>query len=80
MNQKGFALNYLVISLVILTFVGGAYYFGKTSNKTITSFQQQITPTVSVDETSNWKTYTSGRWSIKYPPNFVSANVAMDPI
>lgn len=73
MNQKGQAVNYLIIGLVTLALVAGAYYFGKTANKPVVIPQQQITPTVSVNETANWKTYVSPEvnYSFKYPSDWI---------
>lgn len=73
MNQKGFAVNYLIIGLIILALISGAYYFGKITNKPTISSQQQTTQTPFTDETPNWKTYTSQEvnYSFKYPSDWI---------
>lgn len=76
MMQKGFGVVYILVGVLILAVVaGGAYYlsrsiFPKSSpNPVITSQTPQPTPTLSPDQTANWKTYTNPNFKflIKYP-------------
>lgn len=83
--QKGFAGVYILAGLVILTVLGGAYYLGTIKNKpqsqnpvvisqvnpTSTSQPIQVTPSSSPDEIVNWKTYTSEKFTFKYPPDWL---------
>lgn len=67
--QKGIAQVYLLI-ILLLVGVGGYLYFTKSSTKpVIPQPTPSVTPTKAVDETANWKTYTSTTlgFSIKYP-------------
>jgi hypothetical protein len=64
-NQKGFVLPILIIvSLLILAVV--AYFF---SPKSISVKLPNSSPTVSFEPTTNWKTYTNGKYgfSFSYP-------------
>lgn len=82
-KQKGLALVYLLVGIIILAVVaGGAYYFGKSQvskpvsqNSVVTSQTlPQVTPVSSpvLDETANWKTYNSlnNLYSLRYPSNW----------
>ncbi|MBI2330173.1 hypothetical protein HYU94_02190 [Candidatus Daviesbacteria bacterium] len=74
--QKGFTALYLVIALLILAALGGAYYFGRSSIKQpIPQPQVSTTPVLTPqpvwDESTGWETYTSKYgYSIKYPRNW----------
>src|SRR5689334_6215595 len=71
--QRGQALIYLLIGVLILGAIGGAYYFGKhsSSQSSPASIYQTSQPNsaTSADETANWKTYTNslGNYLIKIP-------------
>ncbi|MBI3103621.1 hypothetical protein HYZ05_01650 [Candidatus Daviesbacteria bacterium] len=78
--QKGQALVYILVGVLIIGVVaGGAYYLGRqtttkpTPAPVVTSQTPQPTPSPSPDETANWKTYTSNKFSfsIKYP-NYIN--------
>lgn len=82
-KQKGLAP--LVIIILIALAVGGVLLYQKQFKPTPvlqSSPNPVATPaSIGTGETANpdligvnWKTYTSGWWSIKYPPNFVSTN------
>lgn len=78
MNQKGFAVVYLILGLVILLF--GAIYIGKLSvnlpfSQTSTPANQQSSSNwqqTKTEETVNWKTYTNTKYgyAIKYPQDY----------
>lgn len=72
--QKGFALIYILVGILVLGIViGGVYYLGKISNKPIPTSQVSVTSTPKVtDETANWKTYTNNTYGyeIKFPDNY----------
>ncbi len=82
MNQKGFAPIIILLAVLFIAGLGGAYYFGTYVNKPlqpqptiqplVSSPTQQLTvpvTTAKIDETANWKTYTSQKnsFSLKYP-------------
>lgn len=79
--QKGFSNIFLVISLLVIALIGGAIYFGKVNlprTQTAVNPEQQVAKST-VDETANWKTYTSTKYgfSVKYPPeleNYILKN------
>lgn len=76
--KKGFGSMLLVVGLVVVLLVlGGAYYFvNKSSSSTVSSSIVQapaspiVSPSPTLDETANWKTYTNNEYhfSFKYPP------------
>ena len=76
-KQGGFAQ--IIVILVVLALIGGAYYFGTLKNKPnlspAVSVQPSSNPTVkpTTDPTASWKTYTTkdGKWSFKYPSGWV---------
>lgn len=73
--QKGFAPVLILVGiLVIMAIAGGAYYFGKISNKPTPTppLVTQTQPTKAVDETANWKTFvnTVYGYSISYPSDW----------
>lgn len=66
--QKGFSGIIILIVILILAGLAGAYYFGKT--QVPKPQPQTIIPSSSPDETANWKTYTNNKYKyqFKYPP------------
>lgn len=81
MSQKGFSVIYILVGILIIAGIaGGAYYFGKSQSNKPTAITQSPTPVITfqtpqltpspVDETANWKTYTEGNYSVKYPLNY----------
>lgn len=72
--QKGQVLIFLLVGILIIAGIGGAFYLGRqTTPKSstipaVTSQTPQPTPSPS-DETANWKTYTNSKlgYAIKYP-------------
>lgn len=70
-NQKGFANTILVVVIIILAGIGG-YYFLKKPAKVVVSPTPTATPTVTVNPTANWKTYTNNQYGyeFKYPNNY----------
>lgn len=75
-NNSAVYLVIIFLLLAIIGFLGWKYVFGE---KIMSSFSPAIpipqvtsTPTVVVDQTANWKTYTDnpGMYSFQYPPNF----------
>lgn len=76
MSQKGFGVIYILVGVLILSFVaGGAYFLGKSSepkpSTPVVSQTPQPTPSPTPDETVNWKTYTDVKngFELKYPSN-----------
>ncbi len=82
MNQKGFAPILIILGIVLLLGVaGGVYYYIQQVPKYGMGFvpsppevirqRQTSTPSSTIDETANWKTYTNKRvgFEIKYPPD-----------
>lgn len=75
MKQKGFTpILILLIIVVIAAMAGGAYYFTRpksySTGMDITKRPATNTgkaPAIQVDEIANWKTYTSGSFSLQYP-------------
>lgn len=73
MSQRGFVPIFILIGVVIITVLFGAYFSGKLPIKpSITQTQVSVTPTAQparLDETANWKTYTDteNRFTLKYP-------------
>lgn len=77
MREKGFA-QILIIILALIA-IGGAYYFGTQKNNVLTTPVQSSVPAVTeattqasptTDPTANWKTYTNTQYgfTFKYPP------------
>lgn len=75
MNQKGFAP--LLIVLFIAAAIGGyLIYFGKINlNKTQTIPSATISPSLSPEETTHWKTYTNSElaYTIQYPASWIQS-------
>lgn len=76
-GSKGFASSILLVALLLVAVGGGVYYLGtKNSARLDSSFPSQTSsPTQTpsspeVEKTANWKTYTSTKYSVKYPPNW----------
>ncbi|KKR30377.1 MAG: hypothetical protein UT61_C0008G0033 [Candidatus Woesebacteria bacterium GW2011_GWA1_39_8] len=91
-NQKGFAHLFLVVVIVIIGLGFLIYYsLQKGLIKTIPSNKFSLTPTTSIDETADWKTYRSEKYGFefKYPTDwliilqtdfsFVVSNMDFDP-
>lgn len=81
--QAGYILPIIGILLSIFIIAGGTYYLkifkkSQTQNPVVISQTPQTTsaPIPSPDPTANWKTYTSnsGKFSLKYPPEFKIQN------
>lgn len=60
-NSAGFIQ--IILVLIVVTLIGGAYYFGKVSNKSSVVVES---PKVSADPTANWKTYTNAKYDYKF--------------
>ncbi|OGE18580.1 hypothetical protein A3D83_03265 [Candidatus Daviesbacteria bacterium RIFCSPHIGHO2_02_FULL_41_10] len=88
--QKGSALIFLLVGIVVLAAIGGAFYLGRSTTpkpspaQVVTSQTPQPTSTpqpFSVpDETINWKTYTNNlfNFSLKYPPDLLYSSAGND--
>jgi hypothetical protein len=75
--QRGFAVIYLLIGIVLILAFGGVYYLGKTSNLPSPISNPVVTPKpTSINETANWKTYTNNDlgYVLKYPANWSVSN------
>lgn len=81
--QKGQALIYLLIGIVVIAVVGGAFYLSRSTAPKPSTITLQPTPTPDASreptgsvETTNWKTYTSsvqipgGKYEFKYPQDW----------
>lgn len=91
--QKGFVGIIILVVVLILAGLGGAYYFSKSQvskpqiqNSTIISQTPQSIISASpapagTGETANWKTYVSEdkTFSFKYPPNGEVQSFSTDP-
>lgn len=85
--QKGQALIFLLIGMLVIVALGGAFYLGrstisKPSPVPVATSQTTLSPTPTQDasrepnsstETANWKTYTNTKlnFSVKYPETWV---------
>jgi len=80
--KGGFAEIVIIVAVLVLAAIGGAYYLGTQKNKTQSTAspspvaQTSLTPNARQApngdlETANWKTYTSQRLKLvfKYPPD-----------
>lgn len=73
--QKGQALIFILLGIIMIAFVGVAFYAGKITpkppvqNPAVTSTPQPTSSPSLIDETANWKIYTDTkhRYSVKYP-------------
>lgn len=78
-KQAGFAQ--IIIILLVLALIGGAYYFGTLKTKPNLSF---VIPTASpinslqptLNPSANWKTYNLNLFSIKLPVEFKQSSTA----
>lgn len=69
---------FLIIIFILLVTIPSGIYFLSAKNITQpkqtaivpTTPQKSPTPTLSVDPTANWKTYTGNKYSFKYPPEW----------
>lgn len=80
-KQKGFTPIHILIGILVVVALGGAYYFSKSQplkpqaqNQTVVSPRSTSAPTP--DETANWKTYNANtkegnQFSVKYPSKWV---------
>lgn len=78
--QKGNVLIFLLIGIVVLGAIGGAFYFGRSTSPKPSPIQmaasQAPQPTIASqpssvpDETANWKTYTGKNYTFRYPSNW----------
>jgi hypothetical protein len=91
-RQKGFAP--ILVILLVLIAIGGAYYLGtkkgnilpvstQTPVSVATNISTQASPTAkpSADPTASWKTYTNAEFgfSVKYPPGMQISASPNDP-
>jgi hypothetical protein len=70
-NSKGFVP--IIIILIVLSLIAGAYYFGTLKNKSSeTSIYTPESTKPSMDLTADWKTYITkdGVFSFKYPTDW----------
>ena len=69
-NQKGFIQ--IIIILVVLAAIAGAYYFGTKNKQNVVSEVPTASPTIkpTTDPTANWKTYTTSKLIFKLPTSF----------
>lgn len=80
--EGGSALIFLLVGIVVLAAVGGAFYLGRSTllrqdSAGQTTSKPSPTPAVNTpqsasttDETANWKTYASSDFKFKYPTNW----------
>ena len=82
-DSKGFAHLFLLVVVVVIG-IGGLHYYSwqKGLIKTTPNQEVPLTPTTTIDETANWKTYknTKYNYSLKYPDNFFTTNSPEDKI
>ncbi len=78
--QKGQILIWVIVGALIIALAGGAYYFGydhgwekSISSQTSQTPQPTPSPSSTVDETANWKTYSGRYFSFKYPTTWSTA-------
>ena len=88
MKQKGAAPLILILILFVIG-IGGAYYFGTLKNKTPELTKEaepkatlpptpEKTTEPAVNPTADWKNYSNSEinYSIKYPPNFRTEEIS----
>lgn len=83
--QRGFASIILLIAILFVAGLAGAYYLGKNSDKLLLGQQDKVvnsmssSPSPTSDEIANWKTYRgetiytsdgSSMFTIQYPSNW----------
>ncbi len=83
--QKGSVVIYILVGILILAALGGAYYFGKSqsvkpvatlpANPVVTSQTPQP-----IAQIANWKTYTNDelQYTFKYPPDWQIGGASKD--
>lgn len=80
LHETGQVLIFLLVGILIIAVVGGAYYLGRStspkpsSNPVVISQTSQPTPDPSSsDETANWKTYRNENFGfeVKYPSEWM---------
>ncbi len=86
--QKGSAVIFLLIGIVMLVVIGGAFYLGrstisKPSPAPAVTFPTPLTPSsspTSQNETANWNTYTNRKvgFSLSYPKDWTLEENALD--
>lgn len=76
-KQKGSALIFLLVGVLVIAAIGGAYYLGRSTTSTpspvsTSQIPQPTIPSSSTDETTRWKTYTNNKYgySFKYPTDW----------
>lgn len=75
MREKGFSPILVLTGVLILVAVGGgAYYLGTTKNKPQLQNQviiSPVKPSPTPDETANWKTFQSQKFTFMYPSDWL---------
>lgn len=68
--QKGFAPIIILVGILVIVAIGGAFYLSKSQTPQPTTTTGSSAP-IGTEETANWKTYTdqSGDFMLKYPPH-----------
>lgn len=85
MHQRGQILVWIIVGLLTITGVAGAaYYLGKSQNPvtyqtTLPTHTPSSSPSATPDETANWKTYKSDKFSISYPADW-SVDASKEPV
>jgi hypothetical protein len=72
-NQSGYILPLIGITILLIVVACGAYFWGKNQQKTtLPKAPVATTATPMPDLTTGWKTYTNStyRYVIKYPPSW----------
>ena len=78
MRQRGFAEIIIIIGVLVLLAVGGAYYFGTQKNNIIPASSPtpaiQVSPIPTPDVPGDWETFTStlGGFTLKYPADWIT--------
>ncbi len=74
-NSKGFIQ--IIIILVVLVLIGGAYYFG-TKNKINENTVSEIPITEPTPDTSSWKDFSGSDFSVKTPSDWIPSKNVTD--
>lgn len=89
--RRGFAPILIVLSILIITSVIGGYLYLKSlarpidydptplTNDEAEKFSPPSQSSPRQDETINWKTYETGKFSVKYPPSWMLTNFRFAP-